>query len=233
MSQVTAQINIAIDGFSSCGKSTLACDLARRLGYMYIDSGAMYRAATLYFIRNSIDISDIQAVKDAMEHVHIHFRHIGDQHFTILNDEVVESDIRSMDVNALVSQVAAISEVRTILVAQQQQLGLHKGVVMDGRDIGTVVFPDAALKFFLKADIDVRIQRRYDELRDRGLDITMEQVRESIGQRDKIDSTRADSPLRQAADAIVIDNTRLSRQEQLEIAYELTMEKIRNTSRRS
>lgn len=226
----SGQITIAIDGFSSCGKSTLACDLARKLGFTYIDSGAMYRAVTLYFIRHSIDIGDHAAVSGALPRIDIKFRHLGDKHFTILNDEVVEKEIRSMQVNALVSPVAAISGVRRALVAQQQHMGRMKGVVMDGRDIGTVVFPDADLKLFVQADLEVRIHRRYDELIGKGYEVTYDDVRSSLTERDRIDSTREDSPLRQADDAIVLDNTHLSREEQLEIAYVLAQERIAEDS---
>ncbi|MCB0578710.1 MAG: (d)CMP kinase [Phaeodactylibacter sp.] len=212
------KIIIAIDGHSSCGKSTLARGMASRLHYTYIDSGAMYRAATLSFLRNRIPLEDEEAVRQALENITISFN--GRNH-TILNGEDVESAIRRMEVSNHVSQVSAISAVRRKMVLQQQAMGREKGIVMDGRDIGTVVFPDAELKIFLTADVGVRARRRFEELKLKGIEATMEEVRQNLSYRDHIDSTREDSPLRRADDAIVIDNTHLSEDEQLEYALEL------------
>ena len=217
------EITIAIDGYSSCGKSTLARDLADHLGYLHIDSGAMYRATALYFLRHNIDLHDAAAVEQAIGDIHITFDRSGGIVKTILNHEDVELDIRSLAVNQLVSPVAAISFVRRAMVALQRQLGAGNGVVMDGRDIGTVVFPAAHLKLFLTADLDVRIERRYKELINKGFDVNRKQVSLSLTERDQIDSTREDSPLRQASDAVVIDNTSLSREDQLKVAIDLAM----------
>lgn len=192
--------------------------MASRLHYTYIDSGAMYRAATLSFLRNRIPLEDEEAVRQALGTITISFN--GRNH-TILNGEDVESAIRRMEVSNHVSQVSAISAVRRKMVLQQQAMGREKGIVMDGRDIGTVVFPDAELKIFLTADVGVRARRRFEELKLKGIEATMEEVRQNLSYRDHIDSTREDSPLRRADDAIVIDNTHLSQDEQLEYALEL------------
>jgi len=220
-------IIIAIDGYSSCGKSTLARDLASALRFGYVDSGAMYRAVTLYFLNHSINYADPAAVIEALRHIRIEFRNINHQNRTFLNGQDVEDDIRDMRVSSAVSPVAAIPEVRRALVQQQKALGQTGGIVMDGRDIGTVVFPDAELKIFLTADPDERVRRRQLELTAKGLELTEESVRENLLERDRIDSTRADSPLRQADDAIVIDNTLLNRQEQLELALQLAHETMK------
>lgn len=220
------KITIAIDGFSSCGKSTLARDLAKALGYAYVDSGAMYRAVTLYFLENGIDYADPTAVRRALPLIQIQFRHKNNDNRTFLNGEDVEDKIRTMEVSKHVSPVAAISQVRKAMVAQQQALGREKGIVMDGRDIGTVVFPDAELKIFLKASAAVRAQRRYEELLKKGWDISKEEVKKNLAERDHIDSTRADSPLKQAEDAIVVDNSLLTPQEQLEYVMRLAVGKV-------
>lgn len=218
-------IIIAIDGYSSCGKSTLAEDLATALHYLHIDSGAMYRAVTLYFIRHQVPIDDPIAVDAALTQIEIHFLRNDHGYETLLNGENVEDAIRANDVNRWVSPVAAISAVRRFLVAQQRRIGtMYKRLVMDGRDIGTVVFPDAELKIFLTASKAIRVERRFTELIERGITTTREQVEESLSYRDHIDTTREDSPLRQATDAIVIDNTNLSRTEQRDLAIELAME---------
>jgi CMP/dCMP kinase len=222
------QIIIAIDGFSSCGKSTLARDLAKRLRYRYIDTGAMYRAVTLYLIENGIDPKDTERVNSALPQIHIEFdydRESGHQ-LMILNGRNVESLIRRPDVSNKVSPVSTIKEVRRYLVHQQQELGRDGGIVMDGRDIGTTVFPDAELKLFMTADEEKRVERRFDELREKGEVWDIEDVRENIKRRDYIDSHREESPLRQAEDAIVIDNTNLTMSQQLEIAYELAQKAI-------
>lgn len=214
------KIIIAIDGYSSCGKSTLAKGLASRLGYTYIDSGAMYRAVTLFFLRHDIGLEDEEEARRALENISIRF---DAENRAVLNGEVVEDEIRRMEVSAYVSQVSAVPAVRRAMVRQQQAMGKDKGIVMDGRDIGTVVFPRAELKIFLTADPEKRAQRRFDELKSKGMESSMEEVRQNLRHRDHIDSTREDSPLRKAADAVEIDNTDMSRAEQLEYALELAL----------
>jgi cytidylate kinase len=221
--QNTRPIIIAIDGFSSCGKSTLAKQLAATFGLVYIDTGAMYRAVTLYFLENDIDLEDIGRIDASLDNIHIEFRNLDGVNTTFLNDRNVETDIRSMKVSAMVSQVAAISMVRRRMVNLQQQMGTNKGegrhsfhgVVMDGRDIGTVVFPDADIKLFITADPEIRAQRRYREIIDNGGTVSFEDILENVTLRDKIDTGREDSPLRMADDAVLIDNTKLTIQEQL------------------
>lgn len=220
-------ITIAIDGFSSCGKSTLAKDLAARLNYGYVDSGAMYRAVTLYFIRRGISITDHDAIYRALRRIHIEFKYVNNQNTTFLNGENVESQIRQMRVSNLVSPVAAIPEVRDELVRLQRELGKNKGIVMDGRDIGTVVFPDARLKIFLTASLKVRVQRRFLELQTKGVKVTLTEVERNLTERDKIDSTRSKSPLTQAKDAVLIDNSNLTRLEQLEMVTALAKFRMR------
>ncbi|MGZ5242839.1 MAG: (d)CMP kinase [Bacteroidia bacterium] len=223
------KIIIAIDGFSSCGKSTLAKDLAQKLGYRYIDTGAMYRAVTYYFEDKDIDIKDHEAVNKALADISIDFdydENTGKQ-ITILNGYSIEKEIRSPDISNKVSPVAAIKEVRTFLVAQQQKMGDNKGIVMDGRDIGTVVFPQAELKLFMTADEEIRIERRYDELKENGENIDLEDVRENIRRRDYIDTHREESPLRQAEDAIVVNNSNLTQEEQLQLVYEMVQKKVK------
>lgn len=215
------KIIIAIDGYSSCGKSTLASALAKRLRYVHIDSGAMYRAITLYFQRFSINHEDAEQVTEALNHISIHLSFDHDTQITWLNHENVESAIREPQINQLVSNVAALSSVRRAMVAQQRRMGLDKGVVMDGRDIGTIVFPDAELKLFLVAELDVRVERRWLELKNKGIDISREEVKTNLLLRDHIDSTRDDSPLRQAPDATVIDTSYLTPKEQLQMAVDL------------
>ena len=215
------KIIIAIDGFSSCGKSTLARALAKRLQYIHVDSGAMYRAVTLYFMRHQVNMDDHQDVHDALEKISIYLTFENDQQVTWLNHENVEKIIREPEVNQLVSPVSTLSAVRKAMVSQQQRMGINKGIVMDGRDIGTVVYPNAELKLFLIADLDVRVERRWLELNEKGINITREEVKKNLLERDHIDSTRDDSPLRQAEDATVIDNSYLTPKEQLQIAYEL------------
>lgn len=226
---IVKKIIIAVDGFSSCGKSTLARALAAKLGYLYIDTGAMYRAVALYFLRNDVpykvDERNDEGVAEAIAHVKIEFRDTPNGKATFLNGENVEEEIRQMFVANYVSKVSSISAVRRFLVKQQQVLGADKGVVMDGRDIGTVVFPDAELKLFMTADPKIRAERRLLELKNKGMEMTFEEVIENLSERDRIDSTRADSPLRQAEDAIVIDNSHISPEEQLELAYSYTLQK--------
>lgn len=221
-----AKIIIAIDGKSSCGKSTIAKQLAKELGYVYVDSGAMYRAITLYFLRNNVDITDETQVKEALKEIDLDFR-LNDQSSQVemfLNDENVEYLIREMIVAEKVSEVAALGAVRDFAVSQQQKMGKQKGVIMDGRDIGTVVFPHAELKLFVTADNAVRVERRFKELYQKNPNITIEEVAHNIEMRDYIDANREISPLRKADDAIEIDNTNLSQEEQLAKVLALTRE---------
>jgi CMP/dCMP kinase len=212
---------IAIDGYSACGKSTLAKALGKVLHFAYIDTGAMYRAVTLYFLRHSVDLTDGKQVQDALAHIEIHFERKKTGNHVFLNGEDIEAEIRKMYVSDSVSQVAAISEVRRQMVRLQQAMGQRRSLIMDGRDIGTVVFPNADLKIFLTADSLIRTQRRVDELKSKGQEIDFEAVRRNLQERDRIDSTRLDSPLRQADDAILIDNTHLTPDEQLQKVLEL------------
>ena len=219
---------IAIDGWSSCGKSTLARQLAKSLGYTYIDSGAMYRAITLYFLRNHVNWIDNEQVKSALQDISIDFRinKSSSECEIYLNEENVEYVIRDLVIAEKVSEIAAIKEVRTFAVAQQQKMGVQKAIVMDGRDIGTTVFPDAELKFFMTADIAVRVERRYLEMVKKNPNTTIEEVKANLEMRDHIDSNREISPLRKAADAIELDNTSLSIKDQLELALKIAKEKI-------
>jgi CMP/dCMP kinase len=214
------KIIITIDGWSSCGKSTLAKQLAKQLGYVYIDSGAMYRAITLYFLRNHIDWTDTDEVNEALKNISIEFEFNpkSQQSEIVLNGENVEYVIRDLVIAEKVSDVAAIKEVRSFAVAQQQKMGEKKGVVMDGRDIGTTVFPNAELKIFMTADIAVRVERRFKEMFEKNPNITIEEVKSNLEMRDYIDSNREVSPLRKAGDAVEIDNTHISMEEQLKIA---------------
>lgn len=226
-----SMINIAIDGYSSCGKSTLAKALARELEYVYIDSGAMYRAVTLFALRNQLvaenDTTGASLIA-ALDEINISFEHNPEtgKSETLLNGENVEQEIRQMLVSNHVSWVSSIKEVRQKLVALQQGLGVKKGLVMDGRDIGTVVFPNAELKLFMTADPAIRAQRRFDELISKGQSLTMEEVTANIAKRDQIDTTREESPLRQAKDALVIDNSNLTQDAQLAKAVQLVRERI-------
>lgn len=200
-------IIIAIDGWSSCGKSTLAKAIAKKLNYAYIDTGAMYRACTYFFLQQQIDLKDEEAVEAALKNIQITFKSIDGINTTFLNGKNVEQEIRSMEVSNLVSPVAELSVVRKFLVEQQQAMGQQKSVILDGRDIGTVVFPNAELKIFLTAEPEVRAKRRFEELKQKGIEITLSEVISNLQERDHIDSTRADSPLKQAEDAHLIDNT--------------------------
>jgi cytidylate kinase len=224
------KIIIAIDGYSSCGKSTIARALAARLGYNYIDSGAMYRAITLYFLRNGIHLTDHNDILDAIAGINLTFvwneqNQRSDIH---LNDEDVEPYIRDMLISEKVSEVAAIREVRSFAVAQQKRMGRKKGIVMDGRDIGTAVFPDAELKIFMTADPEVRVMRRFKEMYAVNPHITIDEVRHNLELRDYIDSTREESPLHRAPDAILLDNSALTHEEQLEAALELVKDRATN-----
>lgn len=224
-------IIIAVDGFSSCGKSTLAKALAKQLSYLYIDSGAMYRAVTLYFLRNKVDWNKPEAVATALDQITIRFsKNNQEQIQTILNGENVEQEIRQMEVSRSVSPVAAVPAVRRFLVKQQQAMGQAKGIVMDGRDIGTVVFPQAELKIFLTASSKERSRRRFLELQAKGQSVSLEEVAANLTERDHIDSSREDSPLRQAEDAVVVDNTNLTEQEQLLMTLSLAQERIRTAA---
>ncbi len=214
------KITIAIDGFSSCGKSTMAKDLAKEIGYIYVDTGAMYRSVTLYALRNGMfgadNAIDTEALRNAMPDIRISFRFNPDTQKpdTYLNGELVEKEIRSMEVSSHVSPVATLGFVREALVKQQQQIGKEKGIVMDGRDIGTVVFPDAELKIYVTATAEVRAQRRYDELKAKGMEADFEEILKNVQERDYIDTHREVSPLRKADDAIELDNSHMTIAEQ-------------------
>jgi len=222
------KIIITIDGWSSCGKSTLAKQLAKELGYLYVDSGAMYRAITLYFLRNHIDWTDKKEVKKALKELTLEFVHNENTGLSViyLNGENVEYVIRDMVVAEKVSEVAAIKEIREFAVKQQRKMGTKKGIVMDGRDIGTVVFPKAELKIFMTADNAVRVERRFKELYEKNPNVTIEEVKNNLEMRDYIDSNREVSPLRKAKDAIVLDNTKLTEKQQFEMALKWSNEKI-------
>lgn len=217
------KIVIAVDGFSSCGKSTLARALAKALDYTYIDSGAMYRAVTHYFLTHQVPLHNEQAVQAALKNIHIQFAADGGVQ---LNGAAVEQAIRGPEVSGMVSPVAALSPVRRFLVQQQQALGAAKGIVMDGRDIGTVVFPQAEVKIFLTADLDIRTTRRFQELQQKGVNMSRTEVAENLSERDRIDSTREDSPLSKAKDAVVLDNSHISREEQLAMILALCHHRI-------
>ena len=215
------RIVIAIDGHSSCGKSTVAKELARKLGYIYIDSGAMYRVVTLYALRNGLikdQVPDLEKLLAALANIRITFKwdEESGRNTTFLNDENVEEEIRQLAVSENVSPVSTIAEVRAEMVKQQRENGKNKGIVMDGRDIGTVVFPNAELKIFMTASPEIRAQRRFDELKAKGLTVDFDEILKNVKERDLIDSTREVSPLRKADDAVVLDNSYLTREEQLE-----------------
>ena len=213
-------IVVAIDGYSSCGKSTLAKALAKKLHFVYIDSGAMYRAVTLYFIRNNVDLNNPAAVEKALSEVHLNFHSRDYQTHITLNDEEVSEEIRQMPVSEQVSSVSAIKSVRREMVKQQQRMGRSKNIIMDGRDIGTAVFPDAQIKIFMTADPNIRAERRYRELTTNGETVSLEEVFENLAHRDYQDTTRKESPLVRAQDAIILDNTEMSEEEQLGFALE-------------
>lgn len=214
------KITIAIDGYSSCGKSTMAKDLAREIGYIYVDTGAMYRSVTLFAMRNNLFNEDgsinTDELKSRMNEINISFKLNSEtgRPDTYLNGELVEKEIRSMDVSARVSKIAALPFVREALVAQQQAMGKEKGIIMDGRDIGTVVFPDAELKIFVTASAEVRAQRRYDELKAKGMPADFDDILKNVKERDYIDSHRETSPLRKADDALELDNSHMTIEEQ-------------------
>jgi len=222
------KIVIAVDGFSSCGKSTLAKALAKNLNYVFVDSGAMYRAITLYFLRERVDWENRDAVNAALQNITLDFEYNAEKGKSdmLLNEENVEVEIREMLVSEKVSDVSAVKEVREFAVAQQQKMGEKKGIVMDGRDIGTTVFPDAELKIFVTAAPEVRVERRFKQLYEINPSINIEDVKKNLEMRDYIDSHREVSPLRKADDAIVLDNSDLTREEQLAKALKLVKERI-------
>lgn len=223
------KINIAIDGYSSCGKGTLAKELAHELSYVFIDTGAMYRAVTYAIIQQQINIEDVVAIKELLNAINIEFKYDVETNYynTYLNGVNIEKEIRTMEVSSMVSPVSKIGIVREALVKQQKKIGESKGVVMDGRDIGTVVFPDAELKLFMTALPEIRAERRWNELKAKGNNqISFEEVLENLNQRDYQDSNRENSPLKKAEDAVVIDNSNLNREEQRELALKLALEKI-------
>lgn len=214
------KINIAIDGHSSCGKGTLAKHLAKELGYLFIDSGAMYRAVTLYLIRHKLSLDDVKRDPSVLNNIHITFKYNEANDFfeTYLNNVLVENEIRTMEVANFVSEVSTLKEVRDFLVVQQKYFGKDKGVVMDGRDIGTKVLPDAELKIFMTADPIIRARRRFDELAQKKILISFDEVVENIKKRDLMDSSRTESPLVKADDAIILDNTNMGKDEQTRVA---------------
>jgi cytidylate kinase len=222
------KIIVTIDGLSSCGKSTLAKQLAKKLGYIYIDSGAMYRAITLYFLRNNIDPLDEKEIRKALKNISIEFlvNETSEESEIYLNGENVEYIIRDLVVAEKVSEIAALKEVRSFAVAAQQTMGINKGIVMDGRDIGTTVFPDAEVKIFMIADEAVRVERRFTEMFNKNPNITLDEVKTNIAMRDYIDSNREVSPLRKAVDAIEIDNTSLTEKEQLSLALRIVKSQL-------
>ena len=213
-------IIVAVDGYSSCGKSTIAKALAKYAGYIYVDTGAMYRATALYAQRAGL-ADHLEQVVDLLSDIHISFIQMPDGQHVTLNGEDVESQIRTLEIGNLASQISTIKEVRAFLVAQQQAMGKHKGIVMDGRDIGTVVFPNAELKLFLTASPEVRAERRFKELQAKGENPVFEEVLRDTNERDYRDTHRAESPLRQAEDAVVVDNSLMTREEQMEHIIEI------------
>ena len=220
---MSTKITIAIDGYSACGKSTLAKALAKALDYSFIDSGAMYRGAALFFYRQghvSEEMMDIEAIERAIPNLDLSFKIQNTKNCLYLNNENIENEIRQVYVVNIVSKVATIKKVRTALVKQQQRMGENGGIVMDGRDIGSVVFPNAQLKIFVTASPEIRAQRRYAELQQKGIPQSLEEVKLNLTKRDHIDSTREESPLVQVQDAIVLDNSKLTKEEQLEWALE-------------
>lgn len=218
-------IKIAVDGYSSCGKSTLAKQIAKHYGFVFIDTGAMYRAITLYALQNNIisqdDTIDTDALKACIGDIKVTFKNVDGANHTFLNDTDVEKEIRQVHVSKRVSKISAIGFVREQLVTLQRQMSENSSVVMDGRDIGTVVFPNAELKLFVTASPDVRAQRRFDELKAKGENVNYDEIKENLLSRDKIDSTREVSPLRQAEDAVVLDNSNMTREEQFQFAINL------------
>ncbi len=227
------KITIAIDGYSSCGKSTLAKQLASKLGYTYVDSGAMYRAITLYAIENDLASKqhiNVEGLVDQLDQIDVDLKYDAEKErvTTFLNGKDVEDEIRSMRVSEVVSQVSVVKEVRAKLRSIQQYLGKQGGVVMDGRDIGTAVFPNAELKLFMTASPEVRAQRRFDELKTKGQEVSFEAIRENLSSRDKEDTSRKENPLTQAEDAVVLDNSDLNQKEQLELVLGWVGKRVEN-----
>ena len=220
---------ITIDGWSSCGKSTLAKQLAKKLGYLYIDSGAMYRAITLYFLRHNINCENDKEIRDALKNINLEFIYNGQsgQSEIYLNGENVEYIIRDLVIAEKVSEIAALKDVRKFAVGVQQKTGIDKGIVMDGRDIGTTVFPDAEIKIFMAADEAVRVERRFAEMFEKNPNVSLMEVKDNIAMRDYIDSHREASPLRKAADAIELDNTHLTEKEQLDFVLKLVKKRMK------
>lgn len=221
------KITIAIDGFSSCGKSTIARQLAEKLGYIYIDTGAMYRTVTYYLMENNIDPHDSSAIERALKDIRIDFQPVNGRMHVHLNGVDVEEQIRQMDVSKKVSEVSTVKAVREKLVASQQEMGENGGVVMDGRDIGTNVLPNAELKIFMTAGIDVRVERRYKELKNKGLKVRKEEIRKNLQERDYLDANRKENPLRRADDAWILDNSEMDQEEQLNWVMEKTKKKVK------
>ena len=214
------KIIIAIDGHSGCGKSSTAKALARKMMYTHIDSGAMYRAVTLFFLEKKVDLENEEQVKEALNHIHIEFeRGVDGNQFISLNGRNVEQEIRTMEVSKAVSPVSALPPVREAMVALQRKLGERKGIIMDGRDIGTVVFPDAELKIFMTANSDVRAKRRQQELQQSGKALSLTEIEKNLLERDKIDTARKNSPLRQAEDAVVVDTSSMDFEDQVNLIY--------------
>ena len=222
---IKKQITIAIDGYSACGKSTLAKDLAHKLSYIFIDSGAMYRGVALYCLQNNLFDADSNPkqveINQELKNITLSFQLINDNNCLLLNGKNVEELIRGGEVAAVVSKVARIKEVRMKLVMEQQKMGENGGIVMEGRDIGSVVFPDAELKLFITASQEIRAQRRYLELKSKGIEAKINEISSNLAERDLIDSSRKESPLIQVADAIVMDNSKLTREEQLDFVLNL------------
>ena len=222
---IKKQITIAIDGYSACGKSTLAKDLAKKLSFVFIDSGAMYRGVALYCLQNNLFDADSNPnqveINQELKNITLSFQLINDNNCLLLNGKNVEEQIRGTDVAAVVSKVATIKEVRVKLVMEQQKMGANGGIVMEGRDIGSVVFPDAELKLFITASQEIRAQRRYLELKSKGIEAKIETISSNLAERDLMDSSRKESPLIQVADAIVMDNSKLTREEQLDFVLNL------------
>ena len=222
---IKKQITIAIDGYSACGKSTLAKDLAKKLSFVFIDSGAMYRGVALYCLQNNLFDADSNPnqveINQELKNITLSFQLINDNNCLLLNGKNVEELIRGTDVAAVVSKVATIKEVRVKLVMEQQKMGANGGIVMEGRDIGSVVFPDAELKLFITASQEIRTQRRYLELKSKGIEAKINEISSNLAERDLIDSSRKESPLIQVADAIVMDNSKLTREEQLDFVLNL------------
>jgi cytidylate kinase len=220
----TKKLTIAIDGFSACGKSTLAKDLAKKLDYIFIDSGAMYRGVSLYSLENNLFADGeplVDKIIENLNHINLEFKTIDQQSLLFLNDRNVSTEIRENAVANVVSKIATIKEVRQKLVAEQQKMGEKGGIIMDGRDIASVVFPNAELKLFVTADTKIRVQRRLDELKSKGIESSFEEVAKNLEERDYMDTHRAESPLIQVEDAIVLDNSNLNREEQVELVLKL------------